>query len=424
MASVSLVNRVKNILLVPRDEWPVIARESASVASLYKSYILLVSAVPAVAAFIKVSVIGTGMPFSEALFRVGIGAGIANAIFQYGIGLVSAYLLALIINALAPRFGGTKDRVQALKTVAYAYTASWIAGAGIVLPWLGWLVSLAGGMYAVYLLYLAMPVTMRCPDDKAMAYTLTTVACAVVMSIVIGVVSVSVSSTLFSGLGSGDSGITITSGNQAVKVDPDSTLGKLEQMSKRMEAAGQKMDAAQKSGDTQAQNQALGEVMGAMLGGGKKVESLKPEQIKPFIPEELGSMPRTRYNVERNAVMGVQVSSGKASYANTSGEHRLDLEITDMGGASGLAMLAGWAQVETESESDTGYERVYHEDGARVHEKWDAASESGSYEVIVADRFLVHVQGSGVDMKALKKAAGSLDLRGLAKLKDQGVQPG
>ncbi|MGQ0502067.1 MAG: Yip1 family protein [Panacagrimonas sp.] len=424
MTSVSLVERINNILRSPRDEWPVIAGESSTAKSLYTTYILPVSAIPAVATFLKVSAIGTGMPLSDAQFRVGIGAGLANAVFQYGIGLVSVYLLSLIINALAPRFGGTRDPIQALKTVAYAYTASWIAGTGIILPWIGWLLSLAGGIYAVYLLYLAMPVTMRCANDKAMAYTLTTVVCAVVMSIVIGIISVRVSGGLFSGLGSDDSSITITSGEEAAKTDPDSTLGKLEQMSKRMEAAGQKMEAAQKSGDTQAQNQALGEVMGAMLGGGQNVQSLAPEQIKPFIPAELGGMPRTRYNVERNAMLGLQVSSGKASYANSSGEHRLDLEITDMGGARGLAMLAGWAQVETESESDTGYERVYHDNGARVHEKWDAASESGSYELIVADRFLVHVQGSGVDMKALKKAAASLDLSGLAKLKDAGVQPG
>ena len=75
--------------------------------------------------------------------------------------------MALIIDALAPTFGGTQDRVQALKTIAYCYTASWIAGIAVILPFIAVLIMLAAGIYGIYLLYLGLPHTMKCPQDKA-----------------------------------------------------------------------------------------------------------------------------------------------------------------------------------------------------------------------------------------------------------------
>ena len=56
---------------------------------------------------------------------------------SYALSLVGIFILALIVDALAPTFGGQKSQVQALKTVAYAYTASWIASIIGIVPGLG-----------------------------------------------------------------------------------------------------------------------------------------------------------------------------------------------------------------------------------------------------------------------------------------------
>lgn len=417
----SLMDRVKNILLAPRTEWPVIASEPATVSGLYTRYVLILAAIPVIATFVKMSVIGTGVPFTGASFRVGIGLGLVQAAVSYGLSLLSIYLLALIIDTLAPSFGGQKVFVQALKTAAYAYTASWIAGLAIVVPWIGWLLALAGSIYSVYLLYLGLPHTMRTPPERAGGYTAIVFLIAFVLGIVIGVIGGAIGGAASMGAISQGSGIEISTDQGKVTID-EGSLGKLEQMAKQMESAGQKMEDAARTGDTAGQQAALGEALGTMLGGGdgKKVEALKPEQLKSFVPDELGGLPRTGYNVERNTVMGLQLASGKGSYRDGAGEKSLELEITDMGGMSGMAMFAGWALVQSESESDQGYERVYEEDGMRAHEKWETASRSGSYDLIVADRFLVKLQGSGVEMDDIKSAVRSLDLSDLAKLKDQG----
>lgn len=421
-----IVERVKRILLVPREEWPVIAAAPETTAGLFQRYVMIVAAIPAIAGFIKLSVIGTSVPLTGMTFRVGLNSGLIGSALQYALSLVSVYVLALIVNALAPTFGGRKDSVQALKVVAYAYTASWVAGAAVLLPWVGWLIGLLGGAYSIYLLHLGLPILMQCGPDKATAYTVATVFIAIVLSIVMGILVSGIigapSMDSIARQGAGD--IEITTDDGSVKIDGDSVMGRIGQMAQQMEAAGEKMEAAQKSGDSAAQSEALGQALGALVGAGSSgVEALSPEQLKPFVPESLGGLARTTYKVERTDMMGLQVATGSASYGDDSADRKLDLEITDMGGASSMALLAGWALVETESESSEGYERVYREDGARVHETWNEAGRTGSYERIVADRFLVALEGRGLDMSALKSAAESLDLSGLAALKESGRKP-
>jgi len=181
-----LTDRVKAILTTPKTEWPSLAAEPASVGSLYTGYIMILAAIPAIAAFIKSSLIGYGM--LGVTVRIPIMSGLAHAVASYLVSLLVVYVVALIIDALAPTFGGEKNRVQALKATAYAWTATWVAGIAIIIPWLGWLIVLAGVVYAIYLLYLGLPPTMKCPPERAGAYTAVSVLLAIVLSWVLGMV--------------------------------------------------------------------------------------------------------------------------------------------------------------------------------------------------------------------------------------------
>jgi hypothetical protein len=309
----SLIDRVKNVLLAPKTEWPAIATEPDTASGLFTRYVMILAALPVVAGFVKASLIGTGIPFTGATVRVGIGMGLVGAIVQYGLSLLAVYVLALVVDALAPSFGGQKDRIQALKTVAYTYTASWIAGLGVLLPWMGVLIGIAGGVYSIYLLYLGLPHTMRAPPDRAGGYTAVIVLLGFLVGIVIGVVGGAISGAASVGALSRGSGVEIDTGEGKIRLDQGS-LGKLEEMAKNMEQAGKRMEQAQKSGDTAAQQAALGDALGTMFGGGQKVETLAPDRLKPFVPETLAGLPRTHFNFERNTALGIQMSQGRGSY--------------------------------------------------------------------------------------------------------------
>jgi hypothetical protein len=151
------IARIKAILLSPGTEWPVIEAEKTDVASII--------------GFSLVGVHGMGTSF-----RVPVLAGLVSAVVSFVLGLVLVYVMALIANALAPKFQGRSDFLAAFKLVAYAGTASMIAGVVYLLPSLS-ILALLGSLYSVYLIYQGLPVLMKCPPGRAMMYTAVLVAC-------------------------------------------------------------------------------------------------------------------------------------------------------------------------------------------------------------------------------------------------------
>ena len=181
----ALVDRVKNILLTPKTEWRVIEAEPTTVADLYKGYILPLAAIGPVASAIGALAFGyRGFGIS---YRPPVGTVLASAFVTYLLTLGGVYVLALIIDALASNFGGTRDQMQALKVAAYSSTASWVAGIFALIPALSVLGIL--GLYSLYLLYLGLPVLMKVPEEKALGYTGVVVIAAILLFLVIGLVA-------------------------------------------------------------------------------------------------------------------------------------------------------------------------------------------------------------------------------------------
>ena len=399
-----LIARVKGILLTPKTEWPVIAGESTTVGDLYKGYIVWLAAIPPLAAFLVT------MRFSASL-------ALSQLIVTYALGLAMVFVVALIVDALAPTFGGTRDRVQALKTVAYCYTASWIAGIAAILPFISVLIMLVAGIYGIYLLYLGLPHTMKCPQDKAAGYTGVIIIVVIVLSFLIfAVIGAVTGGGMFM---RGASPFSVSQDSRETTFDKDSTVGKLEQYAKQVEEAGKKMEAAQKSGDKDAQAEAMKTMMGAALGSGN-VEAVAPDKLEPFLPESLGGMTRSAFSTQRNSAMGMQMTEARATYTAEDGRS-WDLQVTDTGTAKGLLGLAGWAGIEGENETATGYDKTYHEDGRLIHEQWDRSSSRGEYAVVVGERFTVKLEGQAESIDDLKAALADLDLDALEAMKGEGV---
>lgn len=177
-----LMERAKNILFQPKQEWPVIDAEQATPGGLYTGYIIPLAAIGPAASLIGWSVLGMRVPFVGTI-KIPISAGLKMALVQYAGALVGIFVLALIIDALAPTFGGQKSQIQSMKVAAYSATAAWVAGIFALIPALAILGLL--GLYSLYLLYLGLPVLMKSPEDKAIGYTVVVCIVAIVLAIVI-----------------------------------------------------------------------------------------------------------------------------------------------------------------------------------------------------------------------------------------------
>jgi hypothetical protein len=211
-----------------------------------------------------------------------------------------------------------------------------------------------------------------------------------------------------------------THANAPIQFDKDSPLGKLQAMGQAMEESSKKMEAAQKTGDPNAQAAAAMAGLGTLLGGGKHVDPIGVDQLKPFVPESFAGLAKLSSNAEKSGFAGLMVSKATATYGDRA-QKNVTLEVSDTGGASGLLGLAAWANVQAEREDDNGFERTERVNGRLVHEQGSKHGGPNEFAIVLGDRFVVSARGRGVDLPALKGAVSSLDLAKLESLKDVGV---
>ncbi|MGB9893467.1 MAG: Yip1 family protein [Candidatus Saccharicenans sp.] len=197
----NIVPRVQGIILKPKEEWEKIKTEPATVTDIFKSYLIILAAIPAVAQFLGYWLIGLSLPFRGHI-RMSFGFSLGRAIASYILSLASIFILALIINALAPTFSSKPNQLSALKLAAYSLTPYYVAGIFYLIPVLSFLVLLAG-IYGLYVFYLGFKAgLMETPPEKITGYFVVTIIVAIVLMLVVGLIVGAIFSlgTFYSGL--------------------------------------------------------------------------------------------------------------------------------------------------------------------------------------------------------------------------------
>jgi Yip1 domain len=195
-----IVERAKAITLNPAATWPVIDAEKHDAKSLFVPYMLVLAAIPAVASFIGLSLVGMGgFGFN---FRIPIASGIAMMITTYVLTLAMTFGMGLLASTLAPTFGGQSNLVQGLKLAVFGGTPMLLAGIFNVLPALS-ILGILVAFYALYVMYLGLPVLMKNPKEKTIVYMVVLI----IASIIAGVVLSAVTSAFTPSMGMGGMGM-------------------------------------------------------------------------------------------------------------------------------------------------------------------------------------------------------------------------
>lgn len=429
-AQSGLVARVKGILLSPKSEWPLIAGEQTSPGALFTGYVLPLAAVAAVFGFIHMSVIGISLPFGAAI-RMPFTAGLMHAVVSFVMAVLGVGLVALIINLLAPTFGGTRDTSRALQTAANSLTAAFLGSSLVLLP-LGTLLYLLAGCYGIYTLYLGLPVVMRSPPGKAGGYAAAVVVCTIVAGIILGALSARFGLTSRGAMSqaaerqrAAESVGNVLGGMLGTDAKGKSDIGAA---IKNMADAGRNIEqheqatgntgGAPNAADTQQAVGAAGGLLSALghsLGGEQRHDPVDFHMLQALLPPALPGLQRGTPKGESNTAMGMKATSAEVDFSGN-GNARVNVSIKDASAVAGLAALAEMAQ--HESEQGDSYEKNESLSGQNVHEKWDAASRHGQLSLIVAKRFAVDVTGDNVDLDVLKRALAQIDLGKLDSMKD------
>ena len=369
-----MVQRIRDILTKPTPTWEVIDTEAATIGGLYRSWVIPLAAIPAVCHFIGLSVFGFGfwgLHYRPSIVWTGI-----NAVVTYLLTLAGVYVSALIIDALAPSFGGQKNQIQAFKVAAYSSTAAWLAGVFQLIPML----SVLGlvGLYSLYLMWKGLPKLMKAPEDKALGYVVVVILVSVVVWIIIAAVTAPLMAMgrhggPFGGRHDEISGNLVIPGVGSVDVD------------KAREAA-ERMEKAARTG---------------------KVELVSTDVLKATLPASAAGFTRGEVATESASAGGFGSASAQADYSR--GDTRARLQVIDLSGAGPMAGMAAAFSVERSSERGEAYEKVGRVGGVMTMEKYDRGSRRGEYGILVGDRFLVQAEGGDVSMDELKGLVGAVD---------------
>jgi len=163
-----LVKRVQAIVSTPQTEWPAVAGESNDILAI--RYVAILALIPALARLIGGWLIGGYTPFLSAL---------VGAVVAYALSFAVVFALALVVDLLAPKFGGKRNYSGALRLTAYSFTPLWLAGLVLLVPGASFLVLL--GLYGLYLMWIGLPVLMQAPRERALPYIIAVAACAIVL---------------------------------------------------------------------------------------------------------------------------------------------------------------------------------------------------------------------------------------------------
>ena len=180
-----LLTRVKDILFTPESEWEVIEAEPTTIRQLFTRYACILAAIGPIAQLLGSQLFGYRALWVS--YRPLLTTALAQAVVGYVLALAGVFITAMIVDALAPSFGGQSNRTQAFKVAIYSATAVWISGVFALFP----PVSSLGiiGIYSLYLLYLGLPRLMKAPKDKALIYTIVIVVVSIVVTVVVTVLS-------------------------------------------------------------------------------------------------------------------------------------------------------------------------------------------------------------------------------------------
>jgi hypothetical protein len=163
------------ILANPSGEWTMIESEAGDAAYLLSGYVAPLALVPAVSGFIGACIIGVAVPGTGTV-HAPIFDGLFGAVFGYVMSCATVLILGLLIDLLAPAFGGRRNFDTAFKLAVYAYTPVWLVGIFLLAPGLHFLGLL--GLYGAYLLWLGLPRLMKTPEQKSQTFAVVIVVCA------------------------------------------------------------------------------------------------------------------------------------------------------------------------------------------------------------------------------------------------------
>ncbi len=173
------------MILSPKTEWNTVASEEPNNNQLIMGYLIPLTLIGAIAAFVGYGLIGVSVFGYK---YVGMEWGIYHALVKLILGVLSVYITAFVLDALAPSFGSEKNMGRSLQLVVYGSTPSLVAAIFSIFPSIAGVISLIAAIYTIYVLYLGFGPVKKTPEDKKVIYMIVCIVVLIVVYFIIGAI--------------------------------------------------------------------------------------------------------------------------------------------------------------------------------------------------------------------------------------------
>jgi hypothetical protein len=212
--------------------------------------------------------------------------------------------------------------------------------------------------------------------------------------------------------------VVIASAWLAVSCGKSSEEKQAEEAAKQVEQASKTTEQAAKEAAEGLEQMAKGLeslASGGGAGDAKPVDPVSFRDLQALFPE-LDGWEKGKATGER---MNSPFAFSQAEVTYSKADARIELKMIDSGfNQLLLTPYAMFLQAGYEKETEDGYEKSTTVSGQPGWEKWNAESKQGELNTLVGKRFLVTLEGQGVeDVKVLHEVAGKIDMGRLAALK-------
>lgn len=172
-----ILSRAYGLLREPKKEWEQIRAEETTVPNILIGYVAPLAAIPPICDLI-------GSSLFNRMLQDDPGVALIRAVVTWVVSIGLVFFLGVLTNAVAENFDGDKNDLGAQKLAAYSLTPAFLSGFFSLWPPLWWL-SLFALAAMVYLMYRGLPILMKAPSERALAYAATVTVTAMVALIVV-----------------------------------------------------------------------------------------------------------------------------------------------------------------------------------------------------------------------------------------------
>lgn len=167
-----LLKHVWGVLSEPRTAWARIRDEAWTIPELYLRVIVPLALISPIAGFIGTTWFGWQIG-AGATLRLTTSSAAQISIVYFGAILITVFVIGALIHWMSETYGSRQPLPQCVAIAAYAAVPLFLVGFFQVYPvlWINFLIGLPALAYAVYLLYLGVPIVMNISAERGFLFS-------------------------------------------------------------------------------------------------------------------------------------------------------------------------------------------------------------------------------------------------------------